>query len=257
MPNLYKSTPQKDLDTFRQIFEDPSFKPDELKIYPTSTIKYTELHKLYKEGKYTPYATEQLVNLLADMLEQSPRYCRLNRIIRDIPSDEISAGNKKTNLRQMVEEKLKKENRKDENIRAREIRSKKFDTSETELKQMYYSTKTSKEYFLEYVTTDDHLLGFLRLSLPRDKKNSVTRELNNSAIIREIHVYGPAQNIAKASKSKHAQHIGLGSKLIKKAKEISRNNNYEKLSVISAIGTRPYYRKKGFKDEELYQHTST
>ncbi|MBD3280050.1 tRNA uridine(34) 5-carboxymethylaminomethyl modification radical SAM/GNAT enzyme Elp3 [Candidatus Dojkabacteria bacterium] len=259
MPNLYKSTPEKDLQTYHKLFNDLHYKPDELKIYPTSTIKHTELHELYQKGRYKPYTTKMLISLLAQMIEETPRYCRLSRIIRDIPSNDIEAGNKKTNLRQLVEDKLKKENRKNHNIRAREIRNNNFDPKKIKYKESKYDTNISTEYFLEYTTSDDKLLGFLRLSIPHKRTNSVTSELDDSAIIREIHVYGPAQNIEsdtsnETNRAKKAQHIGLGTKLIMQAEQISKKHERAKVNVISAIGTRKYYQGRGFKNGTLYQY---
>ncbi|MBN1331430.1 tRNA uridine(34) 5-carboxymethylaminomethyl modification radical SAM/GNAT enzyme Elp3 [Candidatus Dojkabacteria bacterium] len=263
MPNLYKSTPLKDLKTYKDLFNQLDFKPDELKIYPTSIIPHTELARLQEQGKYEPYSPQTLSNLLADMIETTPRYCRLSRIVRDIPSGEIVTGNKITNLRQLIEARLETELRKNENIRAREIKNIKFDKEQAIFKSTNYKTNTSIEYFLEYVSKDDKLLGFLRLSLPNSKTNPITNELNNSAIIREVHIYGPAQNI-RGSKSKKiiptkskAQHIGFGTKLLQKAISISKEMGFDYLSVISAIGTREYYRKRGFRDGRLYQKTKT
>ncbi|MCA9380712.1 radical SAM protein, partial [Candidatus Dojkabacteria bacterium] len=122
MPNLYKATPELDKQSYQDLFSDENYKPDEVKIYPTSVIKFTELYNLYEQGEYKPYETETLVDLIADMMEMTPEYCRLTRIIRDIPSTEIEAGNKTTNLREVVEWKLAQEGRANPNIRAREIK---------------------------------------------------------------------------------------------------------------------------------------
>lgn len=255
MPNLYLSSPEKDLESYIELFNSPSFKPDELKIYPTSTIAYTTLHKYYKQGKYKPYNLATLTNLLAECISITPEYCRLTRIIRDIPSQEISAGNRKTNLREIVESKLESEGKPNNNIRNREIRNQLVNIEDLKLDIIDYETDVSNEKFLQYVTEDNKIAGFLRLSLPKTKNNLITEELNDSAIIREVHVYGPSLKIGKDSKGQ-AQHIGLGTQLIKKAKEIAEEEDFSKLSVISAIGTKEYYRKKGFKDGIFYQHIS-
>ncbi len=252
MPNLYGATPELDLKVYKELFSDLNYKPDEVKIYPTSVIKNTELHKLQQDGKYRPYETNELVNLIADCMEATPEYTRLTRIIRDIPSTEIEAGNKTTNLREVVENKLKVEGRKNPNIRAREVRGQKLEASDLKLDIIVYKTVTSTEYFLQYITSKREIAGFLRLSIPVSKENEVTDELNNCAIIREVHVYGPSLELEKTS-SGQAQHLGLGTKLIEKAKEITEENGFNKLAVISSIGTREYYDKRGFKLDKFYQ----
>ncbi len=245
MPNLYGATPEIDLKVFKELFDCEEFRPDELKIYPTSIIKFTKLYQLWRDGKYKPYGAAELVNLLAKCIEYTPPYCRLNRIIRDIPSNEISDGNTTTNLREVVEDKLKEEKRKNLNIRAREIRNKKVNMAELRLNKIKYETKGSTEFFLEFVNKDYEIAGFLRLSIPKNRKNKITNELNDCTIIREVHVYGPALELSKQG-SNNAQHIGLGTKLIEKSKEITKNYGFNKVAVISAIGTREYYYKRGF-----------
>ncbi|MFS8130692.1 MAG: elongator complex protein 3 [Candidatus Dojkabacteria bacterium] len=252
MPNLYGATPEIDLRVYQELFNDPAYKPDELKIYPTSIIKNTGLHDKWAEGSYKPYETGELVNLLADMMEQTPEYCRLTRIIRDIPSTEIEDGNLTTNLREVVEHLLKKDGRPNPNIRAREIKGKVVSFEDLHLDTIEYDTKTSKEYFLQYVTEKREIAGFLRLSLPKESVNKITKELDGSAMIREVHVYGPSLELSKES-SGQAQHLGLGTKLIEKAKEIVKENGFQGLAVISSIGTREYYDKRGFKLGEFYQ----
>jgi elongator complex protein 3 len=252
MPNLYGATPEIDLSVYKELFSDLNYKPDELKIYPTSIIKNTELYDLWKEGKYTPYSTSQLVDLLADCMEVTPQYCRITRVIRDIPSTEIEGGNKTTNLREVVEFKLKKEGRSNLNIRAREVQYKSLKFTDLNLDIVEYQTTNSTEYFLQYVTSTMQIAGFLRLSIPTSKENQITSELNNSAIIREVHVYGPALDLSTDSVGQ-AQHLGLGTKLIEKAKELTINNGFTRLAVISSIGTREYYLKRGFKLDQYYQ----
>lgn len=252
MPNLYGATPKRDLEVYKELFESLDFKPDELKIYPTSIIKNTELYSLWKEGKYKPYTTEELIDLLADCIELTPEYCRLTRIIRDIPSQEIEDGNKTTNLREVVEYKLRKEGRQNRNIRAREVKGKKLNASDLRLDIYKYETFQTNELFMQYITSDRLIAGFLRLSLPKTSNNLITSELDNCAMIREVHVYGPSLELSKDSDGQ-AQHLGLGSKLIEEAKKIVKENGYSKLAVISAIGTREYYEKRGFGLTGLYQ----
>ncbi|BCX13549.1 MAG: tRNA uridine(34) 5-carboxymethylaminomethyl modification radical SAM/GNAT enzyme Elp3 [Candidatus Dojkabacteria bacterium] len=252
MPNLYGSNPKTDLKVYKELFSSPNFRPDEIKIYPASIIKHTELEKLYKEGKYKPYSTNELVDLVAKCIEVTPEYCRITRVIRDIPSTEITSGNKTTNLREVAEDKLKREDRPNRNIRAREIKNQKINLKELKLDQIKYETINSLEYFLQFITNDRKIAGFLRLSVPKQFKNPITSELDDCAIIREIHVYGPSLGINTKSFGE-AQHLGLGTKLIKRAEEIAKKYNFPKLAVISSIGTREYYKKRGFELIKLYQ----
>jgi len=232
MPNLYGSSPKKDIEDFKKLFEDESIKPDELKVYPCSLIESAELMKYYKDGRWKPYSEKELDYVLT----------------------EVFKNNKKTNFRQIVEQKLARINVKSKDIRAREIRGKKVEFEDLELKVTEYETKVSSEYFIEYITKKDEIVGFLRLSLP--KKPPFLEEIQDSAMIREVHVYGQSVQIGKKGRGR-AQHIGLGKNLMKKAEEIAKNEGFKNISVISSIGTREYYEKCGFesiKDKKLYQH---
>jgi len=253
MPNLYGSTPEKDILDYEKMFDDINFRPDELKIYPCSLIKTAELMKVYNQGLWKPYNQEELAEVLYNNILKTPRYCRLTRIIRDIPSTDIVVGNKLTNFRQIAEEKIKKSGKKALEIRSREIKNKKFENEDIKIKQTIYETKSTWEYFLEYTNDRDEIFGFLRLSLP--KISSFIPELENCAMIREIHIYGQSLEVGKKDGSK-TQHQGLGKNLIKLAKEIAKENNFSKLAVISAIGTRDYYKKNGFELRGLYQITN-
>jgi len=249
MCNLYGSTPEKDKRDFKKIFLNTSLRPDELKVYPCSLVSGTELVGYYKRGLWKPYSSKELLNILSFSYINTPRYCRISRMIRDIPSTDILVGNKKTNFRQLVEKNIKNHNIVE--IRSREIKGSSFNRKDIKFKSTFYKTGVSKEYFLEYILPDNTLLGFLRLSLPFNCSKSIVSELNNSAIIREVHIYGPSLGISSEERS--VQHLGLGTKLIQKAQDISKKKGYYKISVISSVGTREYYRKLGFKDGNLYQ----
>lgn len=254
MPNLYGSNPEKDVEDFKKLFNDDSIKPDELKVYPCSLIESAELMKYYKEGKWKPYTEEELSHVLTEVFKNVPRYCRITRMIRDIPSTDIVAGNKKTNFRQIVEQKMKKMDIVSKDIRAREIRGKEVAFENLNLKRTKYKTAISTEHFIEYVTEQDEIAGFLRLSSPT--RRPFLNEIEDSAMIREVHVYGQSVQLGKKGKGK-AQHIGLGQSLIKEAEKIAKRNNFDRISVISSIGTREYYEKNGFskiRDNQLYQH---
>ncbi len=253
MPNLYGSTPEKDILDYEKMFNEITFRPDELKIYPCSLIKTAELMKVYKEGLWKPYTKEELAEVLYNNILFTPRYCRLTRIIRDIPSTDIVIGNKFTNFRQIAEDKIKKSGKKAVEIRSREIKNKKFDNENLIIRETKYETTSTWEYFIEYVNEKDEIFGFLRLSLP--KISSFIEELSGCAIIREIHIYGQSLEVGKKDSSK-TQHQGLGKNLIKLAKERSKESGFKKLAVISAIGTRDYYKKNGFELTGLYQITN-
>ncbi len=250
MPNLYGSNPNKDIQDYKKLFEDASLRPDELKIYPCSLIKDTVLYDLYKKKKWKPYTEKQLLGVLTQCMAFTPRYCRLSRVVRDISSDDIVVGNKKSNFRQIAEKNLIDKEIKLNEIRSREIKDEKAMISNLEFKLTAYDTAGSKEYFLEFVTSEDRLAGFLRLSLPLGR--SFLKEIQGSAIIREVHVYGASVEIGKSEKNK-AQHIGLGTKLMNEAEKIAKEKGFKKISVISAIGTREYYKKRGYTQNKLYQ----
>jgi len=265
MANLYGSDVDLDKKDYEVLFNDLDFKPDELKLYPCSLIESAELMQIYKAGLWKPYNHEELLEVLSYCLTNTPQFCRLTRVIRDIPSQDIVSGNKKSNFRQIAEQSLAKLGRQSKDIRAREIRREEFDEDKVRLDVMEYETSTSKEFFLQFVApvigkpsdiNEEKLLAFLRLSLPSDeiKKNNFMTELLDSAIIREIHVYGRATKIGSKTRNS-TQHKGFGSKLIEKSKEISKDNGFDKLAVISAIGTKEYYKKRGFEDTGLYQVT--
>lgn len=250
MANLYGSSVEKDKQDYLQLFSDPDFMPDELKIYPCSLINSAELMQYYRRGLWQPYAYEELLDILTFCLQNTAEYCRLTRVIRDIPSPDIVEGNKLTNFRQIAENALAKAGHQSKDIRAREIRNKNFDPETLQLNEVWYSTSVSREAFLQYVLPNHQIVAFLRLSIPT--VNNFMQELTDSAIIREVHVYG--QSLELASKDRdQAQHLGLGSKLIEHAKKLAKQHNSARLAVISAVGTREYYRKRGFVDQQLYQ----
>jgi elongator complex protein 3 len=257
MPNLYGSNPEKDKKDYLKLFEDERFKPDEIKIYPCSLLESAKLMQYFQQGKWRPYTHDELLNVLTFCLTHTPPYCRVTRVIRDIPSFNIVAGNKKTNFRQIAQQELEKTHQQSQNIRAREIRRHEFDPNKVFYEEIAYQTAVSTEIFMQYlapVKTDqgvqNKLLGFLRLSLP--KQESFVGELDAAAVIREVHVYGSVVGLGKNATDR-AQHLGLGSKLIEKAKQRAAEENFSKIGVISAVGTREYYRERGFKDKKLYQ----
>ncbi|MBZ0294376.1 MAG: tRNA uridine(34) 5-carboxymethylaminomethyl modification radical SAM/GNAT enzyme Elp3 [Anaerolineae bacterium] len=250
MPNLYGSSPEADIEDYARMFADPDFRPDELKVYPCSLIESAELMQRYEDGSWRPYTHDELLHVLVECFRSTPEYCRLTRVIRDIPSTDIVTGNQLTNFRQIVENKLAKEGQRSPDIRGREIRNRDVDAAELHLDTLWYDSSIGREVFLQFITEQCDIAGFLRLALPTEP--AITPELEDAAIIREIHVYGQSLEIGESAPGR-AQHLGLGKQLIEQAVALAQQHGYAKLAVISAIGTREYYRKRGFIDGQLYQ----
>jgi elongator complex protein 3 len=250
MPNLLGATPESDLLDFARLWE--GFCPDEIKIYPTQLLATAELYGYWERGAYSPYTTETLVDLLADLKPTIPRYCRVNRVIRDIPSTNVVAGNKRTSLRMDVHKALRARGQRCQCVRCREVRRKTVAPETVQLEELVYDAENAEEYFLSYVTPDDRLAGFLRLSLPQAGASYTgLDDLEEAAIVREVHVYGQSLPVGKG-KAGAAQHVGLGTDLLVRAEEIAREAGYRRLAVIAAVGTRRYYEKRGFGRGEFY-----
>jgi elongator complex protein 3 len=241
-----------DVEDYEKLFADPDFRPDELKIYPCSLIESAALMQRYLDGSWRPYTQDELLNVLVECFQRTPEYCRLTRVIRDIPGTDIVVGNKTTNFRQMVEAELKQRGLQSGDIRAREVRFRTVSPDQLTLDEVWYSTSAGQEVFLQYITPDRSIAGFLRLSLPDTDAAPLTDELAGAAVIREVHVYGQSVEIGESAPGR-AQHAGLGTQLIERAAAIAAERGYARLAVISAVGTRGYYRKRGFHDGVLYQ----
>jgi elongator complex protein 3 len=253
MPNLYGSTPDEDIADYARMFADPDFRPDELKVYPCSLIESAELMGRYRAGAWRPYTHDELLYVLTACFRLTPEYCRLTRVIRDIPGTDIVVGNKATNFRQIVEDDLKRRGDTMRDIRAREVRSAPTDAAALTLEALEYESGVGRDIFLQFIDGERRIAGFLRLHLPlTPPPDALADDLRDAAIIREVHVYGQAVDIG-ARESGRAQHSGLGTRLIERAVEIAREGGYARLAVISAVGTRGYYRKRGFADGAAYQ----
>lgn len=249
MPNLYGSTPERDLEDFRRLWDDPALRPDELKIYPCLLIEGTGLYDLWREGKYRPYDEETLIRLLVACKTLIPPYVRLNRLMRDIPAPNIVAGVTRSNLREAVREAMVRQGLRCQCIRCREVRGRPVDPASLTVTVTTYETDATVEHFLAGETRDGYLAGFLRLSFPQVEPEM--EELRGSAVVRELHVYGPALELGRR-RDGWAQHIGLGTRLLERAAEMARRAGYRHLAVIAAVGTRPYYRTRGFHLEGTY-----
>jgi elongator complex protein 3 len=255
MPNLLGATPESDLEDFGRLFEDAAslraIRPDELKIYPTALLPDTALYEYWQRGEYQPYDEETLTDLLVRCKTLIPPYCRVNRLMRDIPAPNIVAGVTKSNLRQIVQRRMKQEGLACRCVRCREVRGQAVDADAVELERLDYDTDATRECFLSYVTPQNRLAGFLRLSLPLPGTKSSIGELDGCAVVREVHVYGPALELGTRQKGT-VQHAGLGTQLLDQARHITRQEGFSRLAVIAAVGTRPYYQERGFTLDRLY-----
>ncbi|MFQ5932907.1 MAG: elongator complex protein 3, partial [Nitrospiraceae bacterium] len=252
MPNLLGSTPDMDRRDFTRLWEDSDLRPDEIKIYPCQLLENAELYDFWLRGEYRPYSTNELIELIADIKPIIPEYCRVNRVIRDIPSTNVVDGNKRTSLRQDIHREMRLRGTRCRCIRCREVRGDSVDWRSLQLRDFSYRAGGAEEHFLAITTAADRLAGFLRLSLPSSDASRVDlRDLEQAAIVREVHVYGQSLEVG-ADQSGAAQHIGLGTRLMRKAENISRRSGYRMLSVISALGTRGYYGKLGYELGETY-----
>jgi len=247
MPGLF-STPSQDVGYFKTLFSDERFRPDMVKIYPVLVMRGTPLHAMWKRGEFEPYSTEEAAEVIADAVRFIPPYVRVPRIQRDIPSPLVAAGVKNSNLRQIVDKLLEERGERCRCIRCREIGSgerKGIANSglSLEMTRQEYLAAGGKEIFLSFEDAEKDLIaGFLRLRIPSKPHRS---ELDGSAIVRELHVYGQEAGIDERSARK-AQHRGLGGKLLREAEEIARECGMVKLSVLSGPGARGYYRKTGY-----------
>ncbi len=250
MPNLYGATLDSDREDFQRLWVDLC--PDELKIYPNQLLANAELYEYWQRGEFKPYSTSELIDLIAGIKTSIPRYCRVNRVIRDIPSTNVVAGNKRTSLRQDIQAEMKKRATRCQCVRCREVRKETISPNELQRDDLVYYSRDVEEHFISYNTADDKLAGFLRLSLPGSKSpDSGLPDLDQAAIIREVHVYGQSLKVGEKQVGK-AQHTGLGTSLLEEAETIAREMGYSRLAVIAAVGTRQYYLGRGFQRGDLY-----
>lgn len=266
MPDLPGTTPEHDVEMYKEIFSDPGLRPDMIKIYPNTVIKSAELYQWFLDGRYKSYGDEGLFKALFEMKLATPRYCRISRLIRDIPATEIENGNIITNLREMLEYEIKKQGKHCECLRCREVNRQKNNINPDKKPQIFidtYETIGGTEYFISM--EDENRIavyGFLRLRIPHNLENLVNSdnlanlhklmpELKNCAFIRELHVYGQLVEIGKTD-ILGSQHKGYGKKLMAEAEKITKEKNISKLAVISGVGVRGYYEKLGYTKEGTY-----
>ena len=268
MLNLPGSDFKRDVQIFQELFSNPDFKPDLLKIYPLALVKESNLYQTYyKRGEFKPYNEEKLLKLLIEIKKHIPYWCRIQRIIRDIPSEYIiMGGTKVSNLREVVQKEMQKRGLKCKCIRCREVKGDYNPKEKLYLFREDYEASEGREIFLSFESkedkrsksklknTDRKLYALLRLRIPSQifsKRKHFVPVLNNSAIIREVHTYGQMSPLG--AKPLSAQHRGLGKKLIKEAEKISREEfGLKKIAVISGVGVRQYYKKLGYKLKDTY-----
>jgi len=247
MPGIPGSNPKKDIQMFKKIFSSKDFKPDQIKIYPCQVLKGAGLENFYYGGEYVPYTKEQAAEIVIRMLKLTPRYCRIMRIMREIPQSYLIAGILNIDLRKDIEEVIRKDKSKINEIRFREIgfalRDKRKVDTKIKLKTTKYKASNGTEFFIEAINKDNILFGLLRLRLDKNKP----------AMVRELHVYGPTLKL-KQKADNEWQHKGLGKMLMAEAEMISKKKGYKQIRVISGVGVREYYKKLGYKldKEKIY-----
>jgi elongator complex protein 3 len=250
MPGLPYSNYEKDMDNFKKIFDDESFRPDQLKIYPCQIIEDSPLAKFHEKINYKPYSEAETKKILSEMMKIIPSYCRVMRMMREFPKEKLIKGVEKLDLRKDVEEDFRKEGIKLNEIRMREVGFNKDNLNlDASLRILEYNASKGKEFFLEISNKDEILFGLLRLRFP----DKTLKELQDCALVRELHVYGQALNLGEsAEKEEHRQHKGIGKTLMDEAEKIARKAGYKKIAVISGVGVREYYRKLGYELEGDY-----
>lgn len=258
MPNLPGSNFSKDLRSFEEIFQNPDFKPDWLKIYPCVVCKGSELYQIWKQGEFKPYTDQELIKLLIKIKKIDPYWIRIARIFRDIPSPKIEAGSTLSNLREKVAEEMKKQKLKCNCIRCREVKEHTIEEKPI-LYRIDYEANKGKEIFLSFENKDrDKLFSFLRLRIPSFvfKENELLfQSLKATAIVRELHTYGKLVSISKQNRKLSPQHQGLGKQLLQEAERISAREftpQIKKIAVISGVGARNYYRQMNYRLKDTY-----
>jgi len=246
MPGLPYSDEEKDLKLFKEIFDNPNYKPDQLKIYPCQVIDDSPLAISHKSIGFIPYSEKQTQEILEKMTRMIPEYCRTMRIMREIPPEKLVSGITRIDIRREVEKNLRDRGEKIGEIRMRELGFNRQYFKEMDnnisLKINEYEASGGKEFFMQFVNKDNILFGLLRLRIP---SNPFMEELKDAAVVRELHVYG--QSLKIGEKGKDGQHTGIGKKLMKEAEKITKESGFDKIAVISGVGVRGYYKKLGYK----------
>jgi elongator complex protein 3 len=244
MPGLPGSIPEHDLELSRRLFQDERFRPDGLKLYPTLVVRGSELETWYRDNRYRPYRDEEMIDLLIAIKVLIPKYVRISRLMRDIPSKFIIAGSRDLALRGTIKKKMEQTGLRCSCIRCREyghrLRSG-CAIDKPRLTRMDYETFGGKEVFLSYEDDNETLFGLLRLRMNERR-----------ALVRELHIFGPEVPVG-ARLERAAQHHGLGENLLREAEKIAREEfEADRLWVLSGVGAREYYRSLGYGLEGAY-----
>lgn len=244
MPGLPGSTPERDLQQSRQLFEDARFRPDGLKLYPTLVVRGSELESWYRDNRYQPYSDGVMIDLLIAIKTLIPKYVRISRLMRDIPGKFIIAGSRDLALRGTIRKKMERAGLRCRCIRCREYGHRRRDglsISKPYLTRLDYETIGAKEICLSYEDENETLFGLLRLRID-----------GQAAVVRELHIYGPEVPLGSRLEQ-GAQHHGLGEALLREAETMAREDfNAARLSVLSGVGAREYYRLLGYRAECAY-----
>ncbi|SFR53665.1 elongator complex protein 3 [Halogeometricum rufum] len=241
MPGQPGMSKEMCVEDFRQLFENADWRPDYLKIYPTLVVRDTITYDMWRRDEYDPLDNEEAADVVAEVMGMIPKYTRLQRVQRDIPADFIDAGVWKSNLRQLAEQRAEEKGIEVNDIRAREVGMNDADPDpeRVELQVETYEAAEGTEHFISFEDpAEDLLVGFCRLRFPHDP---VRRELEDAALVRELHVYGSEVGLGGDG---DWQHKGYGRRLLGHAEEMARDAGYDKVSVISGIGVREYYKQK-------------
>ena len=252
MLDLPGSSPEMDKMIIDEITSREEYQADQWKLYPTEVTPFTKIKEWYDQGSYIPYSDDhtngtsyKMLDVLMYGLTKVPPYIRINRVVRDIPHISIEGGLKCSNMRQLASNRMKKKQIPCHDIRNREVKFKTIDPDDMLLDIITYPSSSGTEYFIQYCSNDKMTLyGFIRLRLNKEN-NDVMPCLRECALIRELHVYGQHTGVG-SSNTQSVQHKGLGSRLLQKAEDIAYTNGYNKIAVISGVGVRDYYRKKGY-----------
>lgn len=256
MPGLPGSTPEKDFEMSALLFSDDRFKPDGLKLYPTMVVQGTELEKWYQEGRYQPYDDETMIDLTVKIKSIVPKYVRISRVLRDIPSKYI-VGGLKDSLRDIVKERMRQEGKECRCIRCREYGHRSFngwEIGEPELVRLDYEAAGGKEIFLSFEDDNDTLFGLLRLRIQSKPVPVLEQGINgNCALVRELHVFGPEVPLSGKNASA-AQHKGLGKALLSEAERIAKDEfGADDMVILSGTGAKEYYRTEfGYSSQGEY-----
>ncbi|PCI25034.1 tRNA uridine(34) 5-carboxymethylaminomethyl modification radical SAM/GNAT enzyme Elp3 [Candidatus Peregrinibacteria bacterium] len=255
MPGLPGSTLEIDMNALRETFSDPDFRPDWLKLYPCMVTKFSDLEEWFNDGRFKPLTEVELIPLLTEMMKVVPRYLRLTRMIRDIPSQSIQGGCKTINLRQIVEQKMAKEGIICEDIRSREIKTASLSADDVELRSLRYKAGDGEEIFLTFdQIKEDKLISLLRLRIPSyhfSGEKPFLSELEGCSFIREVHTYGLLTKIGALDGN--SQHFGFGRRLLAEAERITKEEfGMSRIAVIAGVGVREYYKKFGYEKKGTY-----